>query len=96
MILSQSPNNSLGDFQSTLPKGCSHLELSGDRWRWCFVSELRLFVSGFVAQSVVRLHFLRRSCCIDSADADQGKNRARRPHSFIGFVRALEISRGTG
>jgi len=36
--------------------------------------------------NVARLHFRKRSCCIDGADADLGINRARRPYSSRGIV----------
>ena len=39
-------------------------------------------------RSVARLHFRNRSCWIGVADPDQGKNRTRRPLSFIGFAHA--------
>src|SRR5690606_37392770 len=39
-------------------------------------------------RSVARLHFRNRSCWIGGADPDHGKNRTRRPLSFIGFAHA--------
>jgi len=51
------------------------------------LSSFRVLPCQFDAVSnVARLHFRKRSCCTHVADADQGINRARRPHSFNGVA----------
>ncbi|WP_232207662.1 hypothetical protein, partial [Pseudoxanthomonas sp. J35] len=49
----------------------------------CCSAAVLLFAQWSVATKA-RLHFRGRSCWIDVADPDQGKNRTRRPLSFIG------------
>jgi len=53
----------------------------------CCSAAVLLFAQWSVATKA-RLHFRGRSCWIDVADPDQGKNRTRRPLSFIGVARS--------
>jgi hypothetical protein len=60
-----------------------------------FPSMMRRACQCIAVLNVARLHFLGRSCCIAAADADQGINRARGPHSFVGVVGVSGIGRNT-